>query len=268
MSAPPAGVTGNPIPEDLGGGNAEGDGIIEDIPQPGLGVEQDNEPSEPAIPDDHVDEPVERLASPILINDDMQVVTDMLSAYSQLSPDDRARVSGAITAKQAPLIPEKLPLSASGKKILFSEEFEVPMDLSGGAHKFQAHPDIRTLMGFRLYLPLTLFSAKAMREIHLTSIPREQITVNGTKHSVLKVSHFPDENTMDPTDWMEAWANYLDFIKDNSTPIALQRWKNHFNTLQRTDDLRENFRAILAFDTQYRREYAANPFPFNLSFFD
>ena len=106
------------------------------------------------------------------------MVTDMLSAYSQLNTEDRARVAGAITATQAPLISERLLGSVSGKKILFSEEFEVPLDLSSGAHKFQAHPDVRSLMDLGLYLPLTLFSAKAMREIHLTSIPREQITVN------------------------------------------------------------------------------------------
>ena len=126
MSAPPPAVLGNAVPEDLGGGNAAGDGIIEDLAQPGTGGDDaipDEHASDSSQQDDQLDEVIQKPASPVLIDDGLQMVTDMLSAYSQLNTEDRARVAGAITATQAPLISERVLGSALGKKILFSEEF-------------------------------------------------------------------------------------------------------------------------------------------------
>ncbi|KAF8967911.1 hypothetical protein BDZ97DRAFT_1593232, partial [Flammula alnicola] len=187
-------------------------------------------------------------------------VTQVLAGFALLTPEQRADVERAIkpmgkaTADPIPVIK---PVRSS---VLFSEEVERPAPATTGEHKFGVHPEVIRLAEYKQHLPLSLFLAESQKILFLKpGLSREQLIHNGSKVYIIKIDQFPEESRLDPTDWMEAWANYLTFLEAEASDGVYRRWARHFKFLSSHSDLRQNFAAILSFDIEQRREYAALP---------
>lgn len=198
---------------------------------------------------------------------------DFLAAFKELSALEQSEVQRIIgahpSAKSVSLRSSLVDTAAEGtSSLLFSEEAEEVLTDSFGPKPYKLHHDIQRLVELRVYLPISLFLNKSISDISLTSIPRETIVVKGTKSHVIRVDFFPDERKLDPTDWIEAWVNYLEFFRVVASPAVFSRWERHYKVLSSKENFRLNFTAILRFDIRYRREYNANPFQFDQAHFD
>ncbi|KAF8167661.1 hypothetical protein B0H34DRAFT_813996 [Crassisporium funariophilum] len=143
--------------------------------------------------------------------------TAFLAAWSLMTDDQKGKIFDVIGPKS---VPEALPAKPKSTvaELLFLEERELPPVTTVGAHKFGIHPEVRKLAASGLHVPISLFLAKSMRDIFLKSIPKEQHIIGNTKTYLIKVENFPDENSMDPTDWLEAWSGYLTFLESVASP--------------------------------------------------
>lgn len=210
---------------------------------------------------------------PSEVDDYEHNATDFLAAFKELSDAERKEVQRVINArhgaKQASQRSALVDIDSEGtSSLLFSEEAEEVLTDSFGPKAYKLHHDVRRLVELKVYLPISLFLNKSISDISLTSIPRETIVVKGVKSHVIKVDFFPDERKLDPTDWMEAWVNYLEFFRVVASPAVFSRWERHYKILSSRENFRDNFTAILRFDIRYRREYNANPFQFDQAHFD
>lgn len=182
-------------------------------------------------------------------------VVQFLSAFSTLPAAERRQIEAVFAGNL-----NKIPNSAVGMTgPLLSANAEQVAVSNSGTHKFGIHPMLRDLALNRQHLPLTLFLARSQRMMFLEQIPTETIRRAGSKVTIVKTDHFPSETSMDPTDWMEAWANYISFLEAEADAAVLKRWKDHYRFLSSCDDLKENFTGILRFDIEQRKEYMASP---------
>ncbi|KAF8960244.1 hypothetical protein BDZ97DRAFT_1760880 [Flammula alnicola] len=270
-SVPPAGVSGNPVPASLREGDPITGNISGDSPTPTLSTSNTpNEVHPGAHPGDD---------NPVLEREDASAsadspansrspspapqdnhVTQVLAGFALLTPEQRSDVARAIRPKDkvVDILP---PAAKSGRSsVLFSEEAERPSPSTTGEHKFGVHPEVIRLAECKQHIPLSLFLAESQKLLFLKpGLSREQLILNGSKVYIIKIDQFPEESKMDPTDWMEAWANYLTFLEAEASDGVFRRWLNHFKFLSSHKDLRQNFPAILLFDIEQRREYAALP---------
>ncbi|PPR03772.1 hypothetical protein CVT26_005787 [Gymnopilus dilepis] len=272
----PTPVTGNPVPEDLRGGNARPDAISNEASDSsGSGASQQQAGTAAVSNDDAGPISASRPSTPV---DDENVVpsraqscspvqhehlTQVLAGYALLTPEQQKEVSRIISphavVTEAPAALTS-PAKSGRSGPLFSDDAERPALSSTGDHKFGIHPEIIRLAECRLHLPLTLFLAQSQKDLFLKpNLLREHLIIKGSKTYVIRVDQFPDEERMDPTDWMEAWANYLVFLEAEASERVFLRWQKHFKFLSSQQDLRRNFPAILRFDIERRREYTAFP---------
>ncbi|KAF8152205.1 hypothetical protein B0H34DRAFT_810224 [Crassisporium funariophilum] len=189
--------------------------------------------------------------------------TAFLAAWSLMSDVQKKDILGVIGPKAMGDDLTHKPKTTAIAGPIFSEEKELSPVTAVGAHKFGIHPEVRKLAAAGLHVPISLFLAKSMRDIFLKTIPREQHILGNTKTYLIKIDNFPDENLMDPTDWLEAWSGYLAFLESVASPGVFLRWKTHYRFLSGQEDLRQNFSAILRFDIEQRRQYAAQPTTFH-----
>lgn len=282
-SSRPSGTSGNPVPSGLG--TVPGDGInqsnldhyshgpISDVnngvpgSQPGddsASIQHGGSLSHTPLVDPPPDVEVETLSrrSPSPLGDSLEdTFTQMLAAYSLLSPDQQSKWRLLMGAPKSVLAPRG-PTSqqAPSPSVIFSGEGELPAASLHGEHKFGIHPEVVRLAQNKQYLPLSLFLASSVCDLFLTTIPTHRLMHDGSKIHVINVDHFPDETKLDAAEWLEAWANYKRFLQQHAVDAVFRRWDSHFNFLSSQADFRSNFPAILRFDIQYRREYNARPF--------
>ncbi|KAF8148614.1 hypothetical protein B0H34DRAFT_679626 [Crassisporium funariophilum] len=186
-----------------------------------------------------------------------------LAAWSLMSEEQKKKIFDVIGTNPGPDDMAVKPKLSSTVGHIFSKEREISPVTAVGTHKFGFHPEVRKLAMAGLHVPISLFLAKSMRDIFLKSIPKEQHIIGNTKTYLIKVDNFPDENSIDPTDWLEAWSGYLAFLELVASQGVFLRWKTHYRFLSSQEDLRQNFAAILRFNIEQRRQYAAQPTSFH-----
>ncbi|KAF8155874.1 hypothetical protein B0H34DRAFT_675985 [Crassisporium funariophilum] len=217
-SGRPAGTSGNPVADDL----LELDGITPPVPDGDFSGRNRNRSirraaGETDVSDDEDEEsPQVEVAPPTTPTDPTQA---FLAAWAVMSEDQRKVIHDVITpsSTEGVVTPS---LNTNPAVPIFSEEKEDRPVTVVGAHKFGIHPE-----------------------------------VCNTKAYLIKVDSFPDENALDPTDWLEAWSGYLNFLEVVATSRVFLRWKSHYLFLSSQEDLRINFSAILRFDIEQRRQF-------------
>ncbi|KAF8157911.1 hypothetical protein B0H34DRAFT_797347 [Crassisporium funariophilum] len=162
--------------------------------------------------------------------------TAFLVAWSLMNDNQRETVFNVIGPKAVPK-PSAVKPKPTASDLIFVEERELLPVTTVGAHKFGIHPKIRKLAAAGLHVPILLFLARSMSDIFLKSIPKEQHIIGNTKTYLIKVDNFPDKNSMDPTDWLEAWSGYLSFLESVASPGVFLRWKSHYQFLSSQEDL-------------------------------
>ncbi|PPQ83826.1 hypothetical protein CVT26_005207, partial [Gymnopilus dilepis] len=268
----PTPITGNPRPDKLRGGNAQPDAINNKASDSSaLGASQQQARAAAVHIDGGMSAPASQPSTPV---EDVALscaqsrlpvhherLTQVLAGYALLTPEQQKEVSRiinppAVVAGSSVAVESPAKLGRSGP--LFSDDAERPALSSTGDHKSGIHPEIIHLAECRLHLPFTLFLAQSQKDLFLKlNLLREHLIIKGSKTYVIKVDQFPDEAKMDPTDWREAWANYLVFLEAEASPGVFLCWQRHFRFLSSQQNLQHNFPAILRFDIERRREYTA-----------
>ncbi|KAF8059300.1 hypothetical protein FPV67DRAFT_1426747 [Lyophyllum atratum] len=183
-----------------------------------------------------------------------------LSAYSQLADAEKAQVDLLIAAATSQ------KSASSTTAALFSEEGEKPATATSTSREVAFHPCLLTLASHKQHIPLPLFLTSSLRRLNLdyNNIETKNIRLeNNAKLTVIKTNSFPDEASMEPADWMEAWRNRLKFMKVVGASTGVyERWNRHFVFLSGHENLKANFQSILMFDIEQRKEYAAHPTAF------
>ena len=132
------------------------------------------------------------------------------------------------------------------------------------------HPYIIELAAQHRSIPLTLFTASAIKRLFL-----EQSTLKTTSHVsigkdgaktkvyLLDVSTFPAEQNMDPSDWHEAWNRFNFFLSIHANKVTATQMERPLRLLSNHDNFRDNFRALLRFDIDQRTRYFTSPQAFD-----
>jgi hypothetical protein len=203
-------------------------------------------------------EPIVANTGPTNTNHSVQ----FLAAYSLLSVAEKAQVDAVIAAATS----RKSPTVTTTAVPLFSEERERAATSTTRSREISFHPCLVTLASNDQHIPLTLFLTSSLRKLNLeyNNIETKNIRLSsGTKVTVIKTDGFPDEATMEPADWMEAWRNRLKFMVNvGAGTTVYDRWNKHFIFLSSHENLKLNFPSILKFDIEQRKEYAAHPTAF------
>ncbi|KIK80359.1 hypothetical protein PAXRUDRAFT_766154 [Paxillus rubicundulus Ve08.2h10] len=182
----------------------------------------------------------------------------IIAVFMLLSPTSKTSVSTALNKTQPP--PNPNPAS---KFLLFNAADELPCSSTPSLYHLDTHRLIIDLAEAKHYLPLTLFTAKAMQHLYQESgslkLIKSQHPIMKTMVNVIDTSSFGDEKDMDTIDWLEAISCYLVFLKQHASPKITSCFDNHFQFLLRQDNFKHNFPAILAADIEYCQNYSAQP---------
>ncbi|KZT08988.1 uncharacterized protein LAESUDRAFT_757172 [Laetiporus sulphureus 93-53] len=118
----------------------------------------------------------------------------------------------------------------------------------------------------RVHIPLTLLTPSAIRKIHQypTSVKTKKVlTYAGQKLDLLDLSAWPDESSLPPERFFEAWQNMLKIYARIGDDTVTNRFQTHFGYILALPDFAEDYKAILRFDCEVRRRYMNNPARFS-----
>jgi hypothetical protein len=294
----PVGVSGNPtdqIARDLGLNNpevqaaavarvnhleaqrkAKEDKIVRDIAKKSrndaretrrlageTGVEDDEIVSD-AEDEDEPDKEPSRTNTP-----EPQSWEDMLARASPRSLKSLHMIAGFVRSA----IPEnagKLVSAASAQISKIRTKISAAMEedyTSVPNQKYPVSPVVWNLFDRGQYLPLTLFTSKAMKRLHQdpSSCSTKNISIpnEGNKIPVLNVAPFGEEKDISIPNWHEAKANYKIFLSEAFDDEVAGRWIRHHEFLASVDDFEKSFAAIIRFDISERTNYTFRPMKFN-----
>lgn len=123
----------------------------------------------------------------------------------------------------------------------------------------------------RFYVPLTAFTAKAVRG-YLEKAPETVVdrTLDGTKVTIPKLADLvAAELTMTKAEWEEAWSIYVPIMEGLSDgAITTAMWAAWHRDLTALEQYSTNFDVVLAFDIKKRKSFFFAPKPFLLSLSD
>ncbi|EGN93583.1 hypothetical protein SERLA73DRAFT_78465 [Serpula lacrymans var. lacrymans S7.3] len=178
-------------------------------------------------------------------------LTNLIAAFSQFSPDSQQKAQDIITNS----VPNTSAITGQPiSRILFTMANELPPPLTSDFN-YGVHPFIEQLACFNFHVPLTLFTTASTKKLHRETPFLKQVTVynkQNQKLHALDLLQFPNERSMDATDWYEAWNRYTQYLDQYSDVPIAQCWKEHYTFLAKQEDFKRNFPAILEFNIEQR----------------
>ncbi|KAJ7473423.1 hypothetical protein FB451DRAFT_1468234, partial [Mycena latifolia] len=109
--------------------------------------------------------------------------------------------------------------------------------------------------------PLTLFLPASLARIRSSNVKTvKHGTGESTKVTVIDLTDFPDEQTLDQATWFTSYNTYLTFMEDVVGNRTFQSFANHYNRILSDPDLNIWFPAYREFDRQIRAQFFTAPF--------
>ncbi|KZT05721.1 uncharacterized protein LAESUDRAFT_212352 [Laetiporus sulphureus 93-53] len=128
-------------------------------------------------------------------------------------------------------------------------------------YSLKVPPAILMLAAARVHIPLTLTTTDAIRKMHHdpTAIKTKKVvTADGQRMYLLDVSAWPDEASLPPELFGQAWHNMLKVYTKIGDEVA-ERFRTHLDYLLALRDFVKDYKAILQFDCEVRRAYMNDP---------
>lgn len=109
------------------------------------------------------------------------------------------------------------------------------------------------------HLPLTLCTsdavARAARDPAVLTLKKHPMPMNQGTIRVLDTACWPGEADLSKETWRDAYKNFLKVVAKIATAEIVDRFREHFEYLEDSDDIKADFRAVLAFDIEIRQRY-------------
>lgn len=193
---------------------------------------------------------------------------NMIAAFQRLSPNKQASLQSSISASIANSSssnPPSLPTNTSSS-LIFDITNECTVQNHSINDSYGIHMYILDLARNHQHIPFSLLTTKVSKRLFLESSTLKFVTFYSshrgtvpTKCHLIDTSQFPTESSISISEWHEAWACYLRFLMDHTSPKIHLRWTNHYQTLQEHPNFADNWTAILTFDIEQHTSYAADP---------
>jgi len=194
---------------------------------------------------------------------------DMLTCTSPGSLKSLHMIAGFVRST----IPEnvgKLMSAASTQISMIHTKISAAMEEDYSSVPNQKYPVsliVWNLFDRKQYLPLSLFTSKAMRRLHQdpSSCSMKNISIpnEGNKIPVLNITPFGKEKDMLVPDWHEAKANHKIFLLKAFDDEVAGRWIRHHKFLASIDNFKKLFVMIVQFDISECTNYTFQPMKFN-----
>ncbi|KAJ6533613.1 hypothetical protein B0H19DRAFT_1383610 [Mycena capillaripes] len=155
--------------------------------------------------------------------------------------------------------PEALEIPPSSKQLLFE-------DAVAEKNSFQAHdnsiPDaVFSLAKNGISPPLTLFLPRSLERIRSGSVKTvKHGTGETTKVTVIDVSEFPDEETLDQATFLTCYNTFLTFLEASAGARIFRGFAEHYNRILIDPDLSTWFAAYQMFDKKIRAQFFTKPY--------
>jgi hypothetical protein len=130
-------------------------------------------------------------------------------------------------------------------------------------------PAILELVEAFQYLPLSLFTTenRILLGLRADEVAKKTVQVAGTKHSIIDVSTFENEEEMSEGAWRDALEGYYIAMRDIGGPPVENMFRQHFSFLLTRQDFQANFEAVRKFDVDMRRRWFNRTFVFDESIY-
>ncbi|KAJ7850105.1 hypothetical protein B0H13DRAFT_2401709 [Mycena leptocephala] len=133
-------------------------------------------------------------------------------------------------------------------------------------NSFQAHDNSIPIAIFSLAKngispPLTLFLPASLERIRSSNVKTvKHGTGESTKVTVIDVSDFPGEDSLDQATWFTCYNTFLGFMDVAAGPQTSQSFAQYYNRILSDPDLSLWFLAYRAFDQKIRAQFFTNPY--------
>ncbi|KAJ7135308.1 hypothetical protein C8R46DRAFT_1047970 [Mycena filopes] len=181
--------------------------------------------------------------------------TDELSAYLMVVPATGENPGPAENADT----PQDSTVTTQSSTLLFDDD-------SAARNTFQAHDTSIPAAVFSLARngispPLTLFMPTSLERIRSSNVKTvKHGTGESTKVTVLDVSDFPAESTLDQANWATTYNTFLTFLQVAVGPRIFQSFAQHYNRILSEPKLDVWFPAYFAFDQKIRAQFFTKPY--------
>ncbi|KAJ7840406.1 hypothetical protein B0H14DRAFT_2360709 [Mycena olivaceomarginata] len=109
--------------------------------------------------------------------------------------------------------------------------------------------------------PLTLFLPASLERIRSSNIKTvKHGTGETTRVTVIDVSEFPDEQTLDQATFLTCYNTFLTFLESAAGERIVRSFASHYNSLLADPELRVWFPAVRDFDRKIRAQFFTSPY--------
>ncbi|TFK78165.1 hypothetical protein K466DRAFT_571011, partial [Polyporus arcularius HHB13444] len=122
--------------------------------------------------------------------------------------------------------------------------------------KSYVDPRVIAMLRNGYHVPLSAFLKSEIERINDGKVKSSKVdSRNNLTMYILDLSGCPNERTLDPDQWRDAWSNLLKIMDRVVRPREAERWLTHFEYLYDLEWFRDEFQAVLEFDVDLRKSW-------------
>ncbi|KAJ6467531.1 hypothetical protein C8R47DRAFT_1303494, partial [Mycena vitilis] len=139
-------------------------------------------------------------------------------------------------------------------------------DATAALNTFRAHDNtipaaIYSLAKNGISPPLTLFLAGSLERIRSSNVKTvKHGTGDVAKVTVLDVTDFPGEETLDQATWLTSYNTFLSFLETAVGPLTYESFARHYSEILADPELGVWFPAYRTFDQKIRAQFFTTPY--------
>ncbi|KAJ7675525.1 hypothetical protein B0H17DRAFT_1140151 [Mycena rosella] len=180
---------------------------------------------------------------------------DELTPFLMVVPSNEKPIPGdAVNVSPQPIVPSNTSI-----KLLFDDTVAEKNSLRANDNSIPEA--IYSLAKNGISPPLTLFLPASVERIRSSNVKTvKHGTGETTKVTVIDVSEFPDEETLDQANFLTCYNTFLTFMEGSAGRNIFRGFATHYDRILSDPDIRTWFPAYRVFDKKIRAQFFTKPY--------